>query len=333
MKILDVNPALCDLLGRERQALSGGDVLDLVHPEDRHEELRRFSCILEGQATGARRSVRLLRKGDGVVWADTSASLLAGEDGQPEGFLLVVGGEEPFRLLVNEVPVLIWVTDANGRNQFVNRFHHEFFGVSPQVMVSPGWRWPVHPDDEESYYSGFEKALRDRAPFSEEVRIRRHDGEWRWVESNSWPRLDASGQFIGVVGSDFDITERKMAEQGLRQALARVSVLSDIVSATVNLISARAVGETTLRAAARHLELKSGSVYLLEEREAQLRQLALYGYTSEVQREFEVIPVNESSYLGRMLLQGLPLVTHESEERPPTASVASSDWRPRTIAG
>jgi signal transduction histidine kinase len=67
------------------------------------------------------------------------------------------------------------------------------------------------------YMDGFFSSLAERKPFRAEARVRRADGEWRWVESLGAPRFSQSGEFLGMVGSSPDVTERKNAEEELHR--------------------------------------------------------------------------------------------------------------------
>ena len=60
--------------------------------------------------------------------------------------------------------------------------------------------------------------MRERAPFRAEARVRRSDGEWRWIASHAEPRLSPSGEFLGHVGISPDITDRKQSEEALQKA-------------------------------------------------------------------------------------------------------------------
>jgi len=131
--------------------------------------------------------------------------------------------EHRFRIMADGLPLVIWVHDAQGRLQFVNQPYCEFFGVTPEQVAGPNWQPLVHPDDVAAYASEFNACVRDRRPFHSEVRASRFDGEWRWLESRAQPRFSASGEFLGMVGSSPDITERKQAEAKLRQIAADLS--------------------------------------------------------------------------------------------------------------
>src|SRR5262245_21657280 len=130
--------------------------------------------------------------------------------------------EERFRSMADGIPSIIWVTDAEGQMQFINRAYMEFFGVTLQDLKSNGWQPLLHPDDVTAYAAEYMACLRDRRFFHAEVRVKRRDGEWRWMESFGQPRFSSTGQFLGIAGSSPDITERKLAEEALREREQRL---------------------------------------------------------------------------------------------------------------
>jgi PAS domain S-box-containing protein len=125
--------------------------------------------------------------------------------------------EERFRTIADSSAVMIWVTDAAGHIEFVNRSHLEFFGITREQMAEFDWAETVHPDDRE-YLEAFSAALRDRKPLRVRARVKRHDGIWRWIESRGNPRLGPAGEVTGYVGSSADITELITSQEALVEA-------------------------------------------------------------------------------------------------------------------
>jgi PAS domain S-box-containing protein len=126
--------------------------------------------------------------------------------------------EERFRTMADGLPLIVWVHDAEGRQQFVNRTFLEFFGVTAEEMKEGRWQLFMHPDDRKAYAKRFSACVRDRLPFYAQVRVRQADGEWRWIESWGRPRFSPLGEFLGYVGTSADITERKQTEQALQES-------------------------------------------------------------------------------------------------------------------
>jgi two-component system CheB/CheR fusion protein len=121
--------------------------------------------------------------------------------------------EARFELLANNAPVLIWVNDLAGP-RFVNRAYEEFVGATESEIrhAEPG-RY-IHLDDAGGYLVQYEEALRAAKPFEARARLRRADGEYRWMKSVALPRI-VDGTVVGFVGCTFDITDMKEAESAL----------------------------------------------------------------------------------------------------------------------
>jgi PAS domain S-box-containing protein len=146
--------------------------------------------------------------------------------------------EERFRTMADGLPLIIWVHDAEGQQQFVNRTFCEFFGVSAEEMKGGRWQVLMHPDDAEPYSREFLACLRERRPFHAETRVRSADGQWRWIESWARPRWSASGDFLGFVGTSADITERRAAEAALLESEAQARARAEELAAVMEAVPA-----------------------------------------------------------------------------------------------
>ncbi len=146
--------------------------------------------------------------------------------------------EQRFRIMTDGLPLMIWVHDAQGALQFVNQTYRDFFGVTPEQVAGPNWKPLVHPSDLAGYAGEFNACLQDRRPFHALVRARRSEGDWRWLESHAQPRFSASCEFLGMVGGSTDITERKQAEDALRESQQFTRSVLDNLFAFVGVITA-----------------------------------------------------------------------------------------------
>jgi PAS domain S-box-containing protein len=121
--------------------------------------------------------------------------------------------EARFRNLADNAPVMVWVTEADGRCTYLSRSWYEFTGQTPETGLGFGWLDAVHPDD--SGWSGevFRTSNAEKGPFRVEYRLRRADGTYRWAIDAAAPRFSEDGTFLGYVGSVLDITDRKQVEE------------------------------------------------------------------------------------------------------------------------
>jgi PAS domain S-box-containing protein len=125
--------------------------------------------------------------------------------------------EERFRLMANSAPVMIWVSGTDKRCTWFNIKWLEFVGRSMEQEIGNGWVDSLHPDDRNRATQTYVESFDAREPFSMEYRLRRADGEYRWMFDDGVPRHQADGEFLGYIGSVFDLTERKKAEEDLKR--------------------------------------------------------------------------------------------------------------------
>jgi PAS domain S-box-containing protein len=122
--------------------------------------------------------------------------------------------EERFRLVANAAPVMIWMSGVDKLCTYFNRGWLEFTGRPIEKELGNGWAGGIHHEDRERCLATYAKAFDQREPFGMEYRLRRHDGEYRWILDHGVPRFN-DGSFAGYIGTCVDITERKSAEQAL----------------------------------------------------------------------------------------------------------------------
>ena len=124
--------------------------------------------------------------------------------------------EERFRAMADGIPAMIWVSDAEGHARFINRAYEEFHGITLEDLKERGWQSLIHPDDLTAYAAEVTACLRDRRCLQAQVRVKRRDGEWRWVECVAQPRVSSRGELLGFAGVSLDITHRLALEQAVR---------------------------------------------------------------------------------------------------------------------
>ncbi len=123
--------------------------------------------------------------------------------------------EERFRLVANTAPVMIYMCGTDKLCNYFNQPWLEFTGRSLEADIGNGWTEVVHPEDLTTLLDIYTQAFDRRERFEMEYRLRRHDGEYRWVSDIGVPRFNPDGSFAGYIGSCMDVTDRKLADEAL----------------------------------------------------------------------------------------------------------------------
>jgi PAS domain S-box-containing protein len=125
--------------------------------------------------------------------------------------------EDRFRTVANSAPVLIWMAGVDKLCTFFNKPWLDFTGRTLEKEFGNGWVEGVHPEDRQQCVEAYEKAFDARQAFTLQYRLRRNDGDYRWISDHGLPRFDTHNSFAGYIGSCIDITELKEVERQQRE--------------------------------------------------------------------------------------------------------------------
>ena len=206
--------------------------LEVVHPGDSERVKQVVQHMLEH---GGEYEIdyRITRPDGSIRWIASHGSVEFDERGKP---VLARGvsrdvtkrkiaeeelreSEARFRTVANAAPVMIWMAGPDKLCTFFNKGWLNFTGRSLEQELGNGWAEGVHGEDLDRCLDVYQNSFNARQPFTMEYRLRRQDGEYRWVLDSGTPRFAPDGAFLGYIGSCIDITERKLAEEKFRLVL------------------------------------------------------------------------------------------------------------------
>jgi PAS domain S-box-containing protein len=142
-----------------------------------------------------------------------------------------------FTRLADAAPVLIWIAGPDAGCIWFNRRWLAFTGRTLEQEAGDGWTESVHPDDLTACVGTYRQAFAARAEFEMEYRLRRHDGEYRWVIDRGVPWHTETG-FAGYVGSAVDVTGVKRAEAKADEQGRKLRAISDAVPVLISYVDA-----------------------------------------------------------------------------------------------
>ena len=239
---LFVSPGSRELLGYEPDDLVSTSPHDMIHPDDAAGLRALFADFAAGSRERAVNANRLRHRDGRWIWIEASLKLLRGDDGRPSS---VVGAmrditerksadqvlrrsEERYRLLADNTSDMVTHTDLAGRRLFVSPGAKTLLGYEPDELVGTPRADFVHPDDEPALKRKLDDLVAGRTDRASNInRVRHKDGWWIWIEASVKLLRDEQGRPRGLVSALRDVTDRKMADEALRQSEERYRLLAD----------------------------------------------------------------------------------------------------------
>jgi PAS domain S-box-containing protein len=142
----------------------------------------------------------------------------------------LAASERDLSLIINTVPGLAWSIRSDGHIEFLSQNFLDYLGLGLQQVQKSGWKFPVHPDDMEFFVRTLETILASGTVGEVEVRLRRFDGEFRWFLCRAAPLRDHSDGVVKWFGINFDIEDKKRAEEELRDTQSKLTHMTRLMT-------------------------------------------------------------------------------------------------------
>ncbi|MFZ5818592.1 MAG: PAS domain S-box protein [Chloroflexota bacterium] len=239
-----VNPRWCEIAGLPAGQALGDGWLRAVHPDDREKLTSGWQ-----EATQVKRvstaEYRFLRPDGTLAWVLGQAVPETGLSGEITGYIGTItditerrladdalrASEARYRALVEKLPAIVYVDDATaepGQSLYISPLIETVLGYSAEEWLREGldiWADRIHPDDRQRARSAYLHAFETGEPFDCEYRLAAADGRMVWFRDQAVMLRDEKGQLRWFQGVMYDITERKQAEQALKEDEARIQRL------------------------------------------------------------------------------------------------------------
>lgn len=223
-RIVDANPFLMDMLGYSHKELVGEQLWEIGAWVDKEASKAAFAKLQdEGYVRyedlpletrdGRRVDVEFVSNVYLVDHTKVIQCNIRDITARKRAEKTIVKAHDFYLTLLEAFPALIWRSGVDAKTNYFNKTWLAFTGRPIERQIGDGWAENVHPDDLDRRMSVYLDAFHARRSFQMEYRLRRHDGEYRWIRDMGQSFNDLDGRFAGYLGSCYDITEHKQSEE------------------------------------------------------------------------------------------------------------------------
>ncbi|ARV61933.1 hypothetical protein BZZ01_27895 [Nostocales cyanobacterium HT-58-2] len=263
----------------------------LLHPDDREPTQQAIESSI-AQTGGYDVDYRTVAPDGRIRWIRAIGNTFCDADGIPKRFdgitidisdrkraeAALIESEQRFRYVTDTAPMMVWMAGTDKLCHYFNKPWLDFTGRTRSQELGNGWAEGVHPDDLQRCLETYVNAFDTRQDFQMEYRLRRFDGEYRWVLNIGVSRYTPEGEFIGYIGSCIDIEDRKQVEAQIRQ---------------INETLEERVKQRTVQLEAANKELESFSYSVSHDLRAPLRHIT--GFVDLLQKRLQSTVLDDTT--------------------------------------
>ena len=236
-RFIDANPSICRMFGYSKEELLRLGIME-IHPQEAHDEIKSGMERQKQKGSSLSPEIPCLRKDGTIFYADISGATTV-----IHGRRCIVGffvdvterkraeqalkdSEQRFRDIADNAQEFIWEVDPQGRLTYISHVAEKILGYTVEEFQQKKFYDFFYPEDREAITATVFAAFAAKQPFREFINRSVHkNGQTVWLSVSALPMLDDKGNLLGYRGANTDITERKRAEDALRDSEAKYRTL------------------------------------------------------------------------------------------------------------
>jgi PAS domain S-box-containing protein len=240
-KILEIEESGENILGYQRETLINQEIFNFIDPADLDRVKTTFQELNKQDSTTIEIEFSLLNQEQNYHnfhWIISNfltekseiKIILTGKDQTEIESLKTANqrlrkslkeSETRYQILTDNIPIMIWICDLDQKYTFFNLAWRDFMGKIIDQEIDQHWRDRIHPEDQENCYHNYNLSWENQDNFTQQYRLKRIDGQYRWILEKAVPLFNSEHNFIGYLGTCLDITESKNLEEKLNKQITR----------------------------------------------------------------------------------------------------------------
>ena len=312
-------------------------VFQIVNEETRLPvENPTTKALREGRIVGLANHTILIAKDDTEIPIDDSAAPIKDAFGETIGAVLVFRditerrrteralkeSEVRFRSLVEATSQIVWTTAPDGQVVEDSPSWREFTGQTLEQWRGWGWLETIHPDDRDRTAAEWHDSVANRSICQMEYRVRRADGEYRWMAVRAVPVLNSDESVREWIGTNVDVTDRKLVEDAAAEQARLTSLRADLSTALATPQEVQHALRGCCEAFVEHLNMAFARIWTLNRAEDVLELQASAGIYTHLNGRHSRIGMGEHK-IGRIAQNRRP---HLTNDVPTDPQISNPDW-------